>query len=62
MTMEKIYKKLIKTDSIGIFHSSREDIRTLAKTINMLIEKVNELIEENNRLNDIINQRSKTAL
>lgn len=43
--IEKINVKLVKTDSIGIFHDSRKDIRALAKIVNVLIEKVNQLID-----------------
>ena len=48
--MEKIDFRIIKPDTIGIFHDSRKDVRTLAKVCNHLIDKVNELIDENAKL------------
>lgn len=60
--MEKISFKIIKPDEMGIFHDSRKDVRTLAKVVNLLIDKVNTLIEENNKLNRIVGvQESDTT-
>jgi len=51
--MIKVYEKIkpIKTkirqsDSIGIFHDSKSDIRMLAKVLNEVIDKVNEIISK----------------
>ena len=31
----------IKNNSSGFFHDSREDVRTLSKAINIIVEKIN---------------------
>jgi len=48
--METIDIKLRPSGGSGIFHDSREDVRRIAKVVNLLIDKMNELIEENNEL------------
>jgi len=49
--MKRIIIKLNQSDSCGIFHDTRKDVRTLMKVVNVLIDKINELVEENNKLN-----------
>jgi len=49
--IEKISVSLKKSSEIGLRHNSREDVRSLAKICNILIQKVNELTDEINRLN-----------
>ena len=48
--IEKINMKIRKTDSMYLFHDAKEDINTLTKICNKLIDKVNELIDEINML------------
>lgn len=48
--MEKIDYKLRKSDTVGIIHDSRKDVRNLMKICNDLIDTVNELIDEVNSL------------
>lgn len=43
--IKKIKTKIIRSDSVGIFHDSRSDARVLARQVNLLIAKVNELVE-----------------
>ena len=47
---EKLKIKIGKSDRCGLIHDSRQDIRTLSKVCNELIEKVNELVDEINEL------------
>lgn len=49
------------SDSIGILHDSRKDVRTLARMINILLEKVNGLVEANNNLEEKIQDILKKA-
>ncbi len=46
--IKEIKESITNSDSIGLTHDSRKDVRALAKMINILIDKVNELIEEIN--------------
>lgn len=56
--IERIKTKIRKTDSIGMFHDSRSDVRILAKLVNTLIDKVNELTDANNDLQDKLDRLS----
>ncbi len=38
-----------KTDS-SLISNTKEDVKTLAKSVNILIKKINELIDSNNKL------------
>jgi predicted transcriptional regulator len=38
----------IKLNKTGLFHNSREDVASLSKVCNLLINKVNELTDEIN--------------
>ena len=40
----------IKNNSSGFFHDSREDVRTLSKAINIIVEKINDCIVTLNNL------------
>lgn len=44
--MQEITQKIKKTDSLYLFHNTKEDVATIAKYCNMLADKVNELNEE----------------
>lgn len=40
----------IKNNSSGFFHDSREDVKTLSKAINAIVEKINDCIVTLNNL------------
>lgn len=40
----------IKNNSSGFFHNSREDVKKLSKSINIIVEKINECIVTLNNL------------
>lgn len=40
----------IKNNSGGFFHNSREDVKKLSKSINIIVEKINECIVTLNNL------------
>ncbi len=40
----------IKNNSSGFFHDSREDVKTLSKAINVIVEKINDCIVTLNNL------------
>ena len=44
--MQEITQKIRKTDSLYLFHNTKEDVATIAKYCNMLADKVNELNKE----------------
>jgi low affinity Fe/Cu permease len=48
--MDKIDYKIKKTNTVGLTHNSRQDVRTLMTVVNDLIETVNELVDEVNEL------------
>ena len=48
--INKITKRLERTNDKYLFHDTRQDIRTLITTINICIDKINELVEEVNEL------------
>lgn len=48
--INKINTKIILSNSPGLIHDSRKDIRTLSKMCNELINKVNELTDEINKI------------
>ena len=43
--IEKLLKRLKQSNSVGIFHDSRNDVRLLRIEINRLIDKINELVQ-----------------
>lgn len=48
--IRKIQSKIIKNNSIGLFHDSRNDIKIVANVINEIVNKVNEIVEKINEL------------
>lgn len=48
--IERLKIKLRKSESRGIFHDSRSDIRQIAQVVNAMIEKQNEMIDAINQL------------
>jgi hypothetical protein len=48
--MNKLKIKIRQAQDTGIFHNSREDVRRLAKVVNVCIDKINELVCEVERL------------
>jgi hypothetical protein len=47
--MKKLDIKITQSGG-GLLHDSRQDVRTLGKVVNILIEKINDLIDEVNTL------------
>lgn len=52
--MKKINIKIRQSNSVGLFHDSREDVRNISAALNICIDKINELVEENNKLKAIV--------
>jgi uncharacterized protein YoxC len=48
--IKKLTISVKKSESGGIFHDSRHDVRVLSKVCNELINKVNELTDKVNEL------------
>lgn len=48
--IKKIKTKIRQSNDTGLFHNSREDVRTITKVCNELIDKVNELTDKVNEL------------
>lgn len=48
--IKPIKSKIRNTDTVGIFHNSRQDVNTLTRVCNELIDKVNELTDMVNEL------------
>ena len=48
--MVKELNLYIKNNSSGFFHNSREDVKKLSKSINIIVEKINECIVTLNNL------------
>jgi ferritin len=53
--------KIGKSDSTGIFHDSRTDVRKLSQAINIIIDKQKEIIDTVNRLIEL-QEKSKDIL
>jgi|GEM_PF-5179189 len=45
MKVEPIKIRLRRASEPSIFHDSREDVRNIAKVVNLCIEKINELAD-----------------
>lgn len=54
--MKKITKRFVSSEGYGIFHDSRQDVRTLLEIDNILKDKVNELIDYTAKLEARIKQ------
>lgn len=54
--IKRLIMTIRKSSNSGIFHNSREDIVTLGKAMNILIDKVNELVDANNTLVDKVKE------
>lgn len=52
--VKKLDCKLYRTGTIGVFHKTREDVRTLAGVLNEHHDKINELIDEIRELRKLI--------
>ncbi|MGG0667782.1 hypothetical protein ABE073_04550 [Lederbergia citrisecunda] len=48
--IKKINSKIRRSNNGGIFHDSRQDVATLTRVCNELIDKVNELTDKVNEL------------
>ena len=48
--IQRISSKIRPSKEGGIFHNSRQDVHTLSKVCNLLIDKVNELTDKVNEL------------
>jgi len=48
--IKKFLKRMRPPEDRGLFHNSREDVRTIATYCNELADKVNELVDEVNKL------------
>lgn len=48
--IKRIASKIRSTNSGGLFHDSRQDVRTLTVACNQLIDKVNELTDKVNEM------------
>ena len=48
--IERMTQVIRSSDSGGLFHDTRGDVKILAKTLNAIIEKQNELIDVVNKL------------
>lgn len=46
MKLKKIEYKLRRTESRGLVHDGRQDIRYVSGAVNDLIDKINELVDE----------------
>lgn len=49
--IDKLSFNIRTSGNRGIFHDSREDVRTLTKALNRSIDKINELVEVVNKQN-----------
>ncbi len=56
MIIKRITSKLRLANNRGLLHDSRNDVRELAKTCNLLIDKVNELTD---KVNELEKERNK---
>ena len=48
--VDRIKTRIKRSNSTGLFHDSREDVRWLGAVCNELIDKVNELVDKVNEL------------
>ena len=48
--MKNITRKIRASQSLGLFHDSRQDVRAMGELLNEVINKVNELVFEINKI------------